>query len=113
MHYGHWGATTRGLRAALRRQNEILAQRVRVEPGDRVLDAGCGVGGSAIYLAAVKRCQAIGITLSEPTRDESVANLVARADRAMYQVKHHGKGDFALAPAESEPGEEGARRTEC
>ncbi len=55
----------------------------------------------------------IGITLSEPTRDESVADLVARADRAMYQVKHHGKGDLALASAGSEPGEEGSGRTEC
>jgi diguanylate cyclase (GGDEF)-like protein/PAS domain S-box-containing protein len=54
----------------------------------------------------------IGITLSEPTKDESVADLVARADRAMYQVKHHGKGDFALASAGSEPGEEGSGRTE-
>jgi len=55
----------------------------------------------------------IGITLSDPAGEESVADLVARADRAMYEVKHHGKGDFALAAPGAGPGDESAGRRQC
>ena len=51
MHVGIWDAHTRTLREALARQNEILAEHAAIGAGDRVLDAGCGVGGSAIFLA--------------------------------------------------------------
>ncbi|MEE8246533.1 MAG: diguanylate cyclase, partial [Alphaproteobacteria bacterium] len=55
----------------------------------------------------------IGITLSDPSAQESVADLLARADRAMYEVKHRGKGDFALASPGARPGEEGPGRRQC
>jgi len=45
----------------------------------------------------------IGIAVFDPTINESLDNLVARADDAMYAVKHGGKGNFAVAPM---PGEE-------
>ncbi|MFQ5728892.1 MAG: SAM-dependent methyltransferase [Waddliaceae bacterium] len=65
MHAGYWDETTRSLPEALARENEILAQLAKIKPGDRVLDAGCGVGGSSIYLANKYRCQVTGITLSD------------------------------------------------
>lgn len=52
----------------------------------------------------------IGITLSDPSTQENVADLVARADRAMYEVKHHGKGDYALASPGARQGQEGPGR---
>ncbi len=64
MHYGYWDSTTRSLRAALARQNELLAEAGGVHAADRVLDAGCGVGGSSIYLTTRTGCRALGITLS-------------------------------------------------
>src|SRR6266404_6128023 len=44
MHFGHYDATTRRHAEAILRRDWILAQRVRLRPGDRVLDAGCGAG---------------------------------------------------------------------
>ncbi|MDJ0951333.1 MAG: diguanylate cyclase [Alphaproteobacteria bacterium] len=41
----------------------------------------------------------IGIALYDPAGGESLADLVARADEVMYQVKHHGKGGFRIAQA--------------
>ena len=38
----------------------------------------------------------VGIALLRPDRDASEADLLARADRAMYQVKHGAKGGVAL-----------------
>ena len=64
MHYGHWDASTRTLGDALLRQNELLAAAAGIRVGDRVLDAGCGVGGSAIHLARRRGAHVTGITLS-------------------------------------------------
>ena len=75
MHYGFWDATTRTLRQALRRENEVLAEIAAIQPTDNVLDAGCGVGGSSLFLAETIGCQVTGITLSprqmQRARDEA------------------------------------------
>lgn len=65
MHAGYWDEQTKTLRDALKRENEILAQWANVQAGDRVLDAGCGVGGSSLFLAQAYKCDVVGITLSE------------------------------------------------
>lgn len=65
LHYGYWDQTTKRLRDALIRMNDVLAQKVQINPSDKVLDAGCGVGGSAIYLAKKYNCSVDGITLSK------------------------------------------------
>lgn len=54
-----------------------LARRASIQPGERVLDVGCGLGGSVRYLAAEHGCRAVGIDL---TRDY-VEVAQALADR--------------------------------
>ena len=51
MHAGFWDAKTKTLHEALINENKILASIAHIKAGDYVLDAGCGVGGSSIYLA--------------------------------------------------------------
>lgn len=65
MHAGYWDSTTKSLRDALRRENEVLAEIAKIRSTDRVLDAGCGVGGSSIFLAKKYQCEVVGITLSK------------------------------------------------
>jgi tocopherol O-methyltransferase len=64
MHYGYWDDGTTSLTEAVTRLNAKLAEYGRITGSDRVLDAGCGVGGSAIYLARTLGCRVHGITLS-------------------------------------------------
>ena len=64
MHYGYWDESTARLRHALTNMNRQVAAFAPVHHGDRVLDAGCGVGGSSIYLAQHLNCKTTGITLS-------------------------------------------------
>lgn len=64
MHAGFWDETTKTLQDALRRENEVLAEYAKISKTDRVLDAGCGVGGSSIFLAKHYGCRVNGITLS-------------------------------------------------
>lgn len=65
LHYGYWDKTTNNFAQALARENEILSQKAKIKSSDKVLDAGCGVGGSSIFLAKKYGCQVIGITLSK------------------------------------------------
>lgn len=79
MHYGYWDETTKTFAQALQRENEILATQANIKPSDHVLDAGCGVGGSTIFLAQTFGCRVTGITLSQ--------KQVATAER---NAKRHG-----------------------
>jgi cyclopropane-fatty-acyl-phospholipid synthase len=45
---------------------ELTCQKLALEPGQRVLDVGCGWGGFAIHAAGRHGVSVVGITLSEP-----------------------------------------------
>ena len=54
-----------------------IAAKLAVEPGQRVLDIGCGWGGLGLYLARTLGAEVLGVTLS----DEQHAVAVERARR--------------------------------
>ncbi len=58
------GATT--LEEAQETKLELVCSKLRLQPGDRVLDVGCGWGSFAIHAAARHGVEVVGITLSEP-----------------------------------------------
>ncbi len=62
-HFGLADSSTASHEESLIATNEYLARQAGVERGTRVLDAGCGVGGSSIYLAEVFAANVVGITL--------------------------------------------------
>jgi cyclopropane fatty-acyl-phospholipid synthase-like methyltransferase len=78
MHFGYWDASTKTLAAALQRENQVLAEWAGIRASDSVLDAGCGVGGSAIYLGRAIGCRVLGITLS-PAQVRSARRNAARS----------------------------------
>jgi tocopherol O-methyltransferase len=66
LHHGYWTGDSTGEtpdRAQVQLM-EQLAQRAAIPPGASVLDIGCGVGGSALWLAEQYRCQVTGMTIS-------------------------------------------------
>ena len=65
LHYGIWDASTKTLADAILNTNRQLANLGKITSSDVVLDAGCGVGGSSIFLAKNYGCHVTGITLSE------------------------------------------------
>jgi cyclopropane-fatty-acyl-phospholipid synthase len=54
------------LEAAQAAKLELTCRKLRLEPGQRVLDVGCGWGSFAIHAAAHHGVDVVGITLSEP-----------------------------------------------
>ena len=92
MHYGYWRENTKNFRESLQHMNEALAQTVNIQASDKVLDAGCGVGGSSIYLAKKHGCQVIGITLSAKQQASAQSN----AQKAgVDQLTRFEQQDFA------------------
>lgn len=65
IHYGFWEKDTNNLEDALINANRYLAKKANITKDDMVLDAGCGIGGSSIWLAQNIGCDVIGITISD------------------------------------------------
>ena len=65
MHWGYWDDRTQNHAQSLLNMSRALADLGDLRPGMRVLDAGCGVGGPALWLAATYGVEVLGITLSE------------------------------------------------
>lgn len=88
MHYGYKDATTKNFSDTLLRMNEQLAIAANIKSSDIVLDAGCGIGGSSIYLAKTRQCQCTGITLSENQvkKANNLATQLNLADKVSFQV---------------------------
>jgi len=54
------------LEAAQEAKLELICRKLALQPGERLLDVGCGWGGFAIHAAACHGVEVVGITLSEP-----------------------------------------------
>ena len=63
---GYFEARDEDLDTAQERKLDILCRKLRLEPGERLLDIGCGWGGLVIFAAQNYGVDALGITLSEP-----------------------------------------------
>jgi tocopherol O-methyltransferase len=95
VHFGYTDASTRGHTDALKNMNRVLAERVQIQPGERVLDAGCGVGGSSLWLAAERGAEVIGITLV--ARQVTMARHYA-AQRGLAERASFEQADFTATP---------------
>ena len=84
LHFGYTDETTKSFGSTLLRMNEILMQVAGVKPTDKVLDAGCGVGGSSFYLSQKTGCSCIGISLTE--KQVAKANALAKEKGLEHEV---------------------------
>lgn len=83
LHYGIWEEDTRNFKDALANTNKVLMELTEINSSSRVLDAGCGVGGAAVFVHEQSGAIVTGITLSQKQLDS--ANLL---------VKERGLGDY-------------------
>jgi cyclopropane fatty-acyl-phospholipid synthase-like methyltransferase len=83
-HYGYWDQDKPyDHHVALNNKNQVLYDAASIKPADRVLDAGCGIGGSSIWMAKNYGNRATGMTVS--------------SQQAKYGAKHarrQGVGDL-------------------
>ncbi len=96
IHYGYWDEKVKSFSQSLLRMNEVMAEAASVKPTDVILDAGCGIGGSSIFLAEKIGCTVKGISLSE--RQVSKAKELAKQkgidDKLSFEVMNYGITNF-------------------
>lgn len=99
LHYGLWYETTTNLVEAVRNTDKLVINALEMRSDDRVLDAGCGVGGTALFLAERTGAQVSGITLS-PVQLRIAQAAAARssaARRTDFSIQDYTETDFADA----------------
>ena len=83
------------LEAAQIAKCRLIAAKLALAPGQRVLDIGSGWGGLAIYLARVAEVEVTGVTLS--TEQHALANARAAeagvADRVRFELRDYRELD--------------------
>ena len=91
IHFGYWEKHTRSHAQSLLAMNRVLASHLGIRSGQRILDAGCGVGGSAIWLAKTYDVQVVGITpvASQVARAHRYAHEQGVADRVSFQQQDY------------------------
>jgi tocopherol O-methyltransferase len=87
IHYGYRDEKAKSFPESLLRMNEIMAETAAITANDKVLDAGCGVGGSSIFLASKLGCRVTGITLSEKQAKQAVAHAKQKGTGTLTDFK--------------------------
>lgn len=67
IHHGLWEGDESPC-AAQQRLTDTVVSAAGLQGGERVLDVGCGMGGSSIHLAQALNCSVVGITISRLQR---------------------------------------------
>ena len=65
MHYGFWYNDTKNLAEAISNTDKFVVNALTINSEDVVLDAGCGVGGTSMYVAETTGAKVESITLSD------------------------------------------------
>ncbi len=89
LHYGYWldENDQSTLEVAMEQMTAQMIRRLAPNPGDRILDVGCGNGTPAIRLAQACDVEVVGISVSErqvARANERVASL-GLADRVRFE----------------------------
>ncbi|HEX4950770.1 MAG TPA: methyltransferase domain-containing protein [Blastocatellia bacterium] len=95
LHYGYWDQHVNNHTTALHRLNEELARRAQIATGEMILDAGCGWGGSSIWLAHNYDVRTLGLSIEpkQVQQAQATARRLRLADKASFAVGDYHQMD--------------------
>ena len=85
IHHGYYLTGVESRRQATENLIELVVEGLHLTPGARVLDVGCGLGGTSRYLAARYACDVVGLTLS-PVQARMATEATCGADAATHST---------------------------
>ena len=96
IHYGYWDEKVKSFPQSLLRMNEVMMEVAAIKRSDKVLDAGCGIGGSSIFLAKKLGCEVTGISLSEKqvTQAKELADKQGVQEKTEFKVMNYCATSF-------------------
>ncbi len=96
MHFGYYNDRIKSHKNSLLKMNEILAKLANVSKNDRVMDAGCGYGGSVIWLAKKIGCEVVGITVVpyQVREAEKFAEKNKLSDKVSFRKEDYAHTSF-------------------
>jgi len=99
LHAGYHDADHSSHGAAVENMNRVLAEKADIGPDDRVLDCGCGVGGSSVWVADERGATVQGIDLvpMQLRKARKLARKRGVADRTEFAL-----ADFTDTPFEDD-----------
>lgn len=95
-HYGYWlsDEDDSSVNVATDRLTDLLIERLELQPGQRMLDVGCGIGMPALRLAGTVEADITGVTINEGQARE--ANARAEAAGLSHRVRFDHADAMAL-----------------
>lgn len=86
IHYGFYDNSARSFDEAAINCNRVLARALGVKLGDHVIDAGCGIGGTSIWLAENVGCNMLAVNIQPMHIEIGRRQVEARglADRVRF-----------------------------
>ena len=77
LHFGYYDEKAKDHHRAVIRANEVLAEWGGIQTGSRIIDAGCGLGHSTLWLAEHCNANVTGVTIV-PKQVETMQKFIAK-----------------------------------
>jgi cyclopropane-fatty-acyl-phospholipid synthase len=100
---GYFSTPEDDIHTAQERKLDYICRKLRLEPGERMLDIGCGWGGLVTYAARHYGVEVLGITLSQPQVDFARKRIAETGLEDRCQVEYL---DYREVSPSALPGQE-------
>ncbi|MEH2080288.1 MAG: methyltransferase domain-containing protein [Nostoc sp.] len=98
-HLGYWDENTRTHAESLINMNRAIASRINLQPNEYIFDAGCGFGGTSLWLAQEYNVHVVGCSISadQVARSRQYASKRGLEKLVRFEQKDYLSTDLADA----------------
>jgi cyclopropane-fatty-acyl-phospholipid synthase len=93
-----FGSPEDSLEQAQRDKHEVICRKLRLQPGERLLDVGCGWGTLAIHAARHHDIEVVGVTLSQPQAELATTRAAEAGVGDRVKIRLQDERDVSDGP---------------